>query len=253
YAGTQGFLDKVPVARVREWEAGFVRFLKSEQPDLLAAIEKQKALDDPLFERLKAAISTFNHQFGVEADKASGAPKPAADKSEPRAQAPAPKAEPKQEPPAAARAEPKAQAPAPKAEPKQEPPPAAMAEPKAQAAAPKAEPKQEPPAAEKAEPKAQAPAPEAEPKQEPPAAAEAEPKAQAPAPEAEPKQEPPAAAEAEPKAQAPIKAEKAEAATDDDTTGNRPSQLDQIRAVLADPPAGTQSKPRPAPKKPKDK
>ena len=71
YAGTQGFLDKVPVARVREWEAGFVRFLKSEQKELLDAIEKQKALDDPLFEQLKAAISTFNHQFGVEGAKAA--------------------------------------------------------------------------------------------------------------------------------------------------------------------------------------
>src|SRR5580693_6013759 len=66
YAGTQGFIDKVPVARVREWEAGFVRFLKSERADVLATIEKEKALDDKLFERLKAAISTFNHQFGVE-------------------------------------------------------------------------------------------------------------------------------------------------------------------------------------------
>ncbi len=66
YAGTQGFLDKLAVARVREWEAGFVRFLRAERPDVLAAIEKEKALDDRLFERLKAAISTFNHQFGVE-------------------------------------------------------------------------------------------------------------------------------------------------------------------------------------------
>jgi hypothetical protein len=57
------------VARVREWEAGFVRFLKSERADVLSAIEKQKALDDPLFERLKGAISTFNHQFGVEGFK----------------------------------------------------------------------------------------------------------------------------------------------------------------------------------------
>ena len=73
YAGTQGFIDKVPVARVREWEAGFVRFLKSEQPDLLSAIETQKALDDKLFERLKSAISTFNHQFGVEGSKAEAA------------------------------------------------------------------------------------------------------------------------------------------------------------------------------------
>jgi F-type H+-transporting ATPase subunit alpha len=100
YAGTQGYLDKVPVARVREWEAGYVRFLKSEEADLLAAIEKQKALDDPLFERLKAAISTFNKQFGVEGDK-----------SGPKAPAPASKAEPKSQPPAA-KAEPKGQAPA---------------------------------------------------------------------------------------------------------------------------------------------
>ena len=103
YAGTQGFLDKVPVARVREWEAGFVRFLKSEQKELLDAIEKQKALDDGLFEKLKAAISTFNHQFGVEGAKAApdtgakatDAAKPS-DKPQPKAQAPAPKAEPKE-------------------------------------------------------------------------------------------------------------------------------------------------------------
>ena len=99
YAGTQGFLDKVPVARVREWEAGFVRFLKSEEPDLLAEIEKQKALDDKLFERLKAAIANFNHQFGVEADKAAEAPKPD-DKSAPKAQAPTASAEPKSQAPA---------------------------------------------------------------------------------------------------------------------------------------------------------
>ena len=66
YAGTQGHLDKVAVARVKEWEAGFVRFLKGERPGVLADIEARKALDDALFARLKAAISTFNHQFGVE-------------------------------------------------------------------------------------------------------------------------------------------------------------------------------------------
>jgi F-type H+-transporting ATPase subunit alpha len=66
YAGTQGHLDKVAVARVREWEAGFVRFLKSERAGILEEIDKQKALDDNLLARLNAAISTFNHQFGVE-------------------------------------------------------------------------------------------------------------------------------------------------------------------------------------------
>jgi hypothetical protein len=99
YAGTQGFLDKVPVARVREWEAGFVRFLRSEEADLLAEIEKQKALDDKLFERLKAAISTFNHQFGVEAGKVADASRPG-DKSAPKAKAPTTAAEPKAKAPA---------------------------------------------------------------------------------------------------------------------------------------------------------
>ncbi|HYS98840.1 MAG TPA: F0F1 ATP synthase subunit alpha, partial [Candidatus Dormibacteraeota bacterium] len=79
YAGTQGHLDKVPVARVREWEAGFVRFLKSDRAGVLQEIDKQKAVDDQLFARLNAAIATFNHQFGIEGykdepDPSGGAP-----------------------------------------------------------------------------------------------------------------------------------------------------------------------------------
>jgi F-type H+-transporting ATPase subunit alpha len=97
YAGTQGHLDKVPVARVREWEAGFVRFLRSEQPEMLAEIEKKQALDDAIFERLKAAISTYNNQFGVEGYSGQPAAAPAKPdvKAEPTGQAPAAKAEPK--------------------------------------------------------------------------------------------------------------------------------------------------------------
>jgi F-type H+-transporting ATPase subunit alpha len=91
YAGTQGYVDKVAVARVREWEAGFVRFLKSERPDLLSTIEKEKALDDKLFERLKAAIATFNHQFGVEGYQETPDPVAKAERPAPEAATPAPK------------------------------------------------------------------------------------------------------------------------------------------------------------------
>jgi F-type H+-transporting ATPase subunit alpha len=88
YAGTQGYVDKVPTARVLEWEASFVRFMRSERPGVLEAIDKQKALDDSLFERLKAAISSFNHQFGVEGYSDVPDPAPKAE-----AKAPVPKAE----------------------------------------------------------------------------------------------------------------------------------------------------------------
>jgi len=66
YAGTHGFVDKVPVARVPEWETGFTRFLRSERKDLLEEIEKQKALDDDLNGKIDDAIKAFNRQFGVE-------------------------------------------------------------------------------------------------------------------------------------------------------------------------------------------
>ena len=99
YAGTQGHVDKVPVARVKEWEAGFVRFLRSERPAVLQTIEDKKALDDSSFERLKAAISTFNNQFGVEGYGSVPDPTPKAEpKDEPRAEAkpePKPKAAPR--------------------------------------------------------------------------------------------------------------------------------------------------------------
>ena len=95
YAGTQGHLDKVPVARVQEWEAGFTRFLTGERPTLLPEIEAKKALDDKLFERLKAAISTYNHQFGVEGYSDVADPGPAEPQSAPKtaAKAEAPAAE----------------------------------------------------------------------------------------------------------------------------------------------------------------
>jgi len=220
YAGTQGYLDKVPVARVREWEAGFIRFLKSEQKDLLAAIEKQKALDDGLFDKLKAAISTFNTQFGVEGAKstpdagakAAAAAKPG-DKAQPKAQAPAAKTE---------AVAPAAAAPAAKAEAASPAPAAPVA--KAEAAAPAA-------AAPAAKAEAASPAPAA------PVA-----KAEATAPGAP-------AAKAEAKAAAPAKVEKAQLSPKAETE-DRPSQLNQIRAALADTPAEGEPKPK-RPRKPK--
>ena len=78
YAGTQGHLDKVPTSRILEWEGSFVRFLKSERPTILEEIDKKKTLDDALFARLNAAISTFNHQFGIEGYSDQPDPTPAA-------------------------------------------------------------------------------------------------------------------------------------------------------------------------------
>jgi F-type H+-transporting ATPase subunit alpha len=79
WAVTNGHLDDVETARVKEFETGFYRFLDSEHPDLLPAIARDKALSDELIEQLGSAVATYKRQYGFgktegEAPKAADAP-----------------------------------------------------------------------------------------------------------------------------------------------------------------------------------
>jgi F-type H+-transporting ATPase subunit alpha len=67
YAGTRGFLDRVPIDRVADWKAGFASYLQAEQKELLEALENDRAWDDDVEGRVKQAIEAFNRQYGVEA------------------------------------------------------------------------------------------------------------------------------------------------------------------------------------------
>ena len=66
FAGTRGFLDKVPVNRIKEWQDGFARFLRAEASDYVRAIETDKKWDDEQIEETEDLIKTYNSQFGVE-------------------------------------------------------------------------------------------------------------------------------------------------------------------------------------------
>ena len=70
FGGTKGYLDKVPVNKVKEWETGLARYLRSDGRALVAEIEEKKALDDALFKKIEHLLETWNHQFGVEGAKA---------------------------------------------------------------------------------------------------------------------------------------------------------------------------------------
>ena len=69
FAGGRGFLDKVPVNKIREWEQGFTRYMDADRRDVLDAIAEKKELDDDLTKRLEDAIKTFNRQFGVKPEE----------------------------------------------------------------------------------------------------------------------------------------------------------------------------------------
>ena len=46
YAGTKGYLDNVPVDRVKEWQANFMRALSTQFAELANGIAEKKTLDD---------------------------------------------------------------------------------------------------------------------------------------------------------------------------------------------------------------
>ena len=59
YAGTKGYLDKVPVRQVAAWEEQFLRFVREQRPQVRQAILKERKLTPAVEEQLKAAIQAF--------------------------------------------------------------------------------------------------------------------------------------------------------------------------------------------------
>ncbi|MDG2521669.1 F0F1 ATP synthase subunit alpha [Caulobacter segnis] len=63
YAGTRGYLDKIPTASVGRFESEFLSRLHSQHKDLLDGIRTKKALDDTLEGKLKSALESFSATF----------------------------------------------------------------------------------------------------------------------------------------------------------------------------------------------
>ena len=63
YAGTNGFIDQVPVKSVVRWEKEFLEFLGSKHASLASDIESKKALDDELKKRIEEVVTSFNSGF----------------------------------------------------------------------------------------------------------------------------------------------------------------------------------------------
>jgi len=63
YAGTQGYLDKVPVTSVQKWEAEFHQFVRDKHASLLSGIKEKGDLSSDLEEQLKKILTEFNRGF----------------------------------------------------------------------------------------------------------------------------------------------------------------------------------------------
>jgi F-type H+-transporting ATPase subunit alpha len=59
FAVTNGFLDEVPVAQVREWERGFHEFMNTQYPQVGDSIRKEKAISKDTEANLRQAIEAY--------------------------------------------------------------------------------------------------------------------------------------------------------------------------------------------------
>ncbi len=66
YAGTQGFIDDLPIEQCRKFEEELYRFIESAHPTIFEEIRNKKALDDTLKSKLTAAIKEFKARFVAE-------------------------------------------------------------------------------------------------------------------------------------------------------------------------------------------
>jgi F-type H+-transporting ATPase subunit alpha len=62
YAGTRGYLDDVPVSKVRDWEQSFLSFIHNERLELWNRIRDTQDLPRDLEAELVAAIEEFRSQ-----------------------------------------------------------------------------------------------------------------------------------------------------------------------------------------------
>jgi F-type H+-transporting ATPase subunit alpha len=63
FAGTNGFLDSIPVSEVRGFETELYSFLETRHPEVLRNIAEKKQLDDELRAALRSAVEEFARDF----------------------------------------------------------------------------------------------------------------------------------------------------------------------------------------------
>ena len=67
YAGSNGFLDDIPVSDVVRFRTEMLEFLRASKPEVLEGVLREQKFTDELKSELNAAIETFKSQFAVSA------------------------------------------------------------------------------------------------------------------------------------------------------------------------------------------
>ncbi len=63
YAATNGYADAVPIGRMKDWEAAITRYVATQYPGILDAIDTEKKISDETTAKLKQACEEFKKSW----------------------------------------------------------------------------------------------------------------------------------------------------------------------------------------------
>ncbi len=63
YSGVNGYLDALPVAKIKSFEEGLLRTMREKHGDVMDAIRTEKAISDATMAKLKSAVEAFAKSF----------------------------------------------------------------------------------------------------------------------------------------------------------------------------------------------
>ena len=63
YAGVNGYLDPLPVNKVRPFEDGLLTLMRTKHADILGAIRDTRDLDDATAAKLKGVVDGYAKSF----------------------------------------------------------------------------------------------------------------------------------------------------------------------------------------------
>lgn len=63
YAGTNGYLDDLPVDRCRKFEEELYRFVENAHPQLFIDLKAKKDIDDALKAQITSVLTEFKQRF----------------------------------------------------------------------------------------------------------------------------------------------------------------------------------------------
>ena len=63
YAGTQGFMDDVPINRIQEFQNAFLAYVDASAPALRQALAQKKELSPEIDAQLKQALTDFKAKW----------------------------------------------------------------------------------------------------------------------------------------------------------------------------------------------